>query len=611
MNTPAHDTNPVPVAPSLQPMLESQHIYSPAGAFPPRRLLVVGYSLAAAVGACVAAEVLIALIGLISNLCFYGEWNPHYRLPAEHGLGYWVVVMPVVGGLLVGLMARYGSAGIRGHGIPEAMEKVLIDESRIPARITILKPLSAAIAIGSGGPFGAEGPIIATGGALGSLLGQVVAVTAAERKVILAAGAAAGMTAIFGTPIAAVLLAVELLLFEFHPRSFLPVSTAVALAATFRFAMHGTAPFFEVGALPPSSAMGVVGYALLGLVVGVLGVGVSRAVYRVEDAFEKLPVHWMWWPALGGVVVGVVGIWVPRTIGVGYENITDVLAGNLPLSFILLLGSAKFISWVFALGSGTSGGTLAPLLTIGGAAGGALGMLAQRYVPGLDIDPRLAALVGMAAMFGSASRAFLASLLFAFESTQQINSLLPLLAGSVLAYAVSSVLMRNTIMTEKIARRGVHVPTAYVFDVLAHATAGRYAKRPVVVLDAERPASEVLSWFGSGDKGADHQGYPVVTREHRLVGVVTRRDFSGELGAKRVVDLVVRAPIAVRENDTLRHASDLMIRHAIGRLPVVDTQGTVVGMLTRSDLLVAQAQRLRETETIKIERRLPSLRRVS
>lgn len=610
MNTHPHDTSSIPVAPSLGPTLERQHIPQPADAFPRRRLLVLVYSLVAALLACLAAEVLISLIGLISNLCFYGEWSRHYRLPADHALGTWVVVVPVIGGLLVGLMARFGSAGIRGHGIPEAMEKVLVDESRIPARLTILKPLSAAVAIGSGGPFGAEGPIIATGGALGSLLGQVVAVTAAERKVVLAAGAAAGMTAIFGTPIAAVLLAVELLLFEFHARSFLPVSAAVALAATFRFAVHGSEPFFAVGALPPASATGVLGYALLGLIVGALGVGVTRAVYRVEDAFEKLPIHWMWWPALGGLVVGIVGLWVPRTIGVGYENITDVLSGNLPLSFVLLLGAAKFISWVFALGSGTSGGTLAPLLTIGGAAGGALGMLAQRYVPGLGIDPRLAALVGMAAMFGSASRAFLASLLFAFESTQQMNSVLPLLAGSVLAYAVSSVLMRTTIMTEKIARRGVHVPADYLFDVLAHAQAGRHARRPVVVLDAERQAGEVRAWFGSGEQGADHQGYPVVSQD-RLVGVVTRRDFTGDLEGRRVADLVKRAPVSIVEGHTLRHASDEMIRHGIGRLPVVDGAGKVVGMLTRSDLLVAQAQRLRESEMIKVERKLPAFRKAS
>lgn len=606
MNPDTPKTNSIPVAPSLQPTLSRQHIAPPVGTLPKRQVLIIAYSLLVAVFAFGSGELLTALIGLISNRLFYGVWDVHYRLPANHALGYWMVLLPAGGGILVGIMARYGSTGIRGHGIPEAMEKVLVGESRIPARLTILKPLSSAIAIGSGGPFGAEGPIIATGGALGSLLGQLVAVTAIERKVILAAGAAAGMTAIFGTPIAAVLLAIELLLFEFHPRSFLPVSAAAALAAALRFALHGVEPFFAISALAPSSAHGILGYALLGGVIGVFGVGVTKAVYWVEDGFERLPVHWMWWPAIGGLAVGLVGLWVPRTLGVGYENITDVLDGKLPIAFVLLLGSAKFLSWVIALGSGTSGGTLAPLLTIGGAAGAVLGMLAQEYFPALGIDPRMGAIVGMASIFGASSRAFLASLLFAFESTLQVNSILPLLAGSVLAYAISSMLMRNTIMTEKIVRRGVSVPSEYISDFLAQATAGQYAARPAVTLDARRAAVDVSKWFDSGEEGADHQGYPVVA-EGKLIGMLTRRNFRGDLQDKQVADLITRPPVFLTEGETLRHAANEMIRHAIGRLPVVNVEGTVVGIVSRSDLLMAQAQKLQEGEKIKVVRRLPGI----
>jgi H+/Cl- antiporter ClcA len=605
MNPDTPKNNSIPVAPSLQATLSRQHVRTPVGALPRRQLIVIAYALLVALLASGAAELLTALIGLISNLLFYGEWNVHYRLPAGHNLGGWVVALPVIGGVVVGLMARYGSQGIRGHGIPEAMEKVLTGESRIPARLTVLKPLSAAISIGTGGPFGAEGPIIATGGALGSLLGQLVAVTATERKVILAAGAAAGMTAIFGTPVAAVLLAVELLLFEYHPRSFLPVSAAVALAAAMRFALHGAAPFFALADLPVVSAGAIAGYAVLGGVVGILGVGVTKAVYSVEDLFEKLPIHWMWWPAIGGLAVGLVGVWSPRTLGVGYENITDVMAGGLPLGFVIFLGATKFLSWVIALGSGTSGGTLAPLLTIGGAAGAALGVVAQQFVPALGVDPRVCALVGMATMFGASSRAFLASLMFAFESTLQVHSLLPLLAGSVTAYAVSAMLMRNTIMTEKIVRRGVHVPNEYVSDFLAYATVGAYASKPVTTLDGERSAESVAAWLDSGEPGAGHQGFPVVDAAGNLLGVVTRRNFRGELTGKSVAEMIAKKPVVVGEGESLRDAANAMIRHALGRLPVVDRGGKVIGMITRSDLLAAQTRKLDESESVRIVRKLP------
>jgi len=281
-----------------------------------------------ALAAGVVARVLTRLIWLVTNLAFYGRFSTAYATPAGNHLGGWVVVVPVLGGIVVGLMARYGSAAIRGHGIPEAMEQVLLNRSRIPARITLLKPLSAAVAIGTGGPFGAEGPIIATGGALGSLLGQVLRTTAAERKTLLAAGAAAGMAATFGSPVAAVLLAVELLLFELRPRSVIPVAFASATATGVRIAFAGASPAFSMPNLLQPHGAALATYVVLGALIGVFSVLVTRAVYAVEDAFEHLPVHWMWWPAIGSIAVGVVGYFAPRTLGVGYDNIDHILSGD-------------------------------------------------------------------------------------------------------------------------------------------------------------------------------------------------------------------------------------------------------------------------------------------
>ncbi|MBS1577666.1 MAG: chloride channel protein [Bacteroidetes bacterium] len=412
------------------------------------------------------AKVLVFLIALITNLAFYGRISVSSVSPAGNYLGWMVVFVPVAGSIVVGLMARYGSTAIRGHGIPEAMEKIILGESKIPPIITFLKPVSAAISIGTGGPFGAEGPIIATGGAFGSLTGQVMHISHSERKIMLAAGACAGMSAIFGSPLAAILLAIELLLFEFSPRSIIPVALGCITGAGMHLLLFESAPVFAMPAIPVPSDTALIVYALLGLITGVIAAGVSKSVYWVEDVFEKIPVHWMWWPAIGAVVVGIVGYFAPFTMGVGYDNIQHLLTGNLPLSLLLSLCFLKYISWVIALGSGTSGGTLAPLFTIGGAAGALLGIIVLHYFPSAGINIATAALIGMAAMFAGASRAFLTSVVFALETTGQVNGLLPLIGACAAAYFVSFFLMKGSIMTEKIERRGIQPPHSYEPDIL-------------------------------------------------------------------------------------------------------------------------------------------------
>ena len=429
-----------------------------------RRRTVLLCALAAliAVGAVALGQMFVVLLAFITNLSFYGRLSIHDVQPWSHTLGLWVIAVPVIGSIAIGIMARYGSGAIRGHGIPEAMEQILTNESRISPRVTILKPLSAAISIGTGGPFGAEGPIIATGGALGSLVGQILHTTPDERKTLLAAGAAAGMTAIFGTPVSAVLLAVELLLFEYRPRSLLPVAFATAVAAGLRIALTGTGSVFAMPTLTQPSGEALGAYVAIGAVIGVASVGVTRLLYLIEDLFERLPIHWMWWPAIGGLVVGVIGYVEPRTLGVGYANIRDVLNGQIAGIVLLTLVMLKLVSWSVALGSGTSGGTLAPLFTIGGGLGALLGTLVAHAMPSLGIDPRIAALVGMAAIFAGASRALLTSIVFAFETTRQPIGLLPLLGGCSAAFLISSLMMRYTIMTEKLARRGTFVPTDFI-----------------------------------------------------------------------------------------------------------------------------------------------------
>jgi H+/Cl- antiporter ClcA/CBS domain-containing protein len=490
-------------------------------------------------------------------------------------------------------MARYGSSAIRGHGIPEAMEQVLLNESRIPARMTFLKPVSAAISIGTGGPFGAEGPIIATGGAAGSLIGQLIRTTATERKTLLAAGAAAGMAATFGSPVSAVLLAIELLLFEFRTRSLVPVALAAATATAVRIAFEGVGPAFTMPRLSSPTELALVGYVVIGAIAGWLSIYVTRAVYWIEDRFEQLPIHWMWWPAIGGLAVGAVALVAPRTLGVGYENIDDLISGRLIGTAALTLCAMKFVSWSISLGSGTSGGTLAPLFTIGGGVGVVLGGLASQTVPDAGIDTRICALVGMAAMFAGASRALLASVVFAFETTLQPLGLLPLLGGCTAGYLVSSLLMRHTIMTEKLSRRGVRVPSEYAADYLDLINVADACTSNVVTVSADETLPSLR------ERGPTHQGFPVLDHDGLLLGVITRRDFLNPARAPetRAGDLITRPPAVIFLDNSLREAADHMVREDVGRLPVVSRENprSVVGIITRSDLLRAHKRRLAES----------------
>jgi CIC family chloride channel protein len=607
------ETGLLPVSPSMGDALAAARVPRVTAVVGPRVLFISALAVGVAFVAGIVARVLMAMIAFVTNLAFLQRVSWHPVAPAENHLGLLVIGVPVLGGILVGFMARYGSKAIRGHGIPEAMEQVLTNESRIPPRLTFLKPLSAAIAIGTGGPFGAEGPIIATGGALGSLVGQVLKTTSAERKTLLAAGAAAGMAATFGSPVSAVLLAVELLLFEFRSRSIIPVALASATAAGVRMALVGSAPVFAMPQLSQPSGAALAFYILLGALIGVVATGVTRAVYAVEDVFEKLPIHWMWWPAIGGLAVGGVGYYAPRTMGVGYDNIERVLTGSLAGQALVLLFVLKFVSWAIALGSGTSGGTLAPLFTIGGGLGATLGAVAAPLLPSFGIDPRIAGLVGMAAIFAGASRALLASVVFAFETTLQPLGLLPLLGGCSAAYLVSCFLMRNTIMTEKIARRGIRVPSDYAADYLDQLWVGDVCQREVVSLTATDTVDGIRRWFETAAAGTQHHGFPVLDERGLLLGVVTRRELTDRRADCVVLvrDLLKGPPAVAFGSSSLREAADLMVTEGIGRLPVVSPTEPrkVIGILTRSDLLSAHARRLNENDHIAPSRLLSKRKR--
>lgn len=531
-----------------------------------------------------AAWVLLRLIGLLTNLALFHRIG--WTLPSLAGLhpGPWIVLVAAAGGFVVALLAKW-SPVIKGHGIPEAMEAVLAKQSRISPRAAVAKPLSAALAIGTGGPFGAEGPIIVTGGALGSLVGQVLPVSPAERKILLASGAAAGMAATFGTPLAAVVLAIELLLFEFSTRAFVPLVVASAVAAGVHSAIFGSGPLFAVPTHDYAGLAKLPFFALLGVLCGLLAALATRGLFATESAYRRLPLPEFWHPVLGGVAFGIVGLFVPRVLGVGYDAIGDVLAGRLALGTLAVLALGKLVAWWVALGSGTSGGTLAPLLLIGGSFGGMVGALASRAVPGLHLSPGAVALVAMAAVFGSATRATFASIVFLFELTGDYRVILPLMLATVIATLVASTLVKESLMTEKLARRGLLVHTDFEVDVLRTTSVREVMTRTVETLPVDATVREARARFEDHGHGA----YPLVDREGHLRGIVARGDLLRWVdGADRPIEeLASKDVVTVEPSDPLLLALRRILDEDIEHLPVVQ-EGRLVGICTRTDILRAR-----------------------
>jgi H+/Cl- antiporter ClcA len=554
-----------------------------------RRLLLLSL-LAAVIGslAGLAAYVLIHLIALLTNLALFGRVG--WKLPSFRTLdpSPRLVIAPVLGALAVAGLAKW-SPIIRGHGIPEAMEAILRRQSRIAPRTAVAKPLSAAIAIGTGGPFGAEGPIIVTGGALGSLIGQVIDVSPSERKILLASGAAAGMSATFGAPLASVMLAIELLLFEFSPRAFIPLVVAASIAGGIHSAIFGSGPLFHV---PPHDYAGLGQlplYAALGLACGALAVVIAKGLFAVEHGFRRLPVGEFWHPAIGAVCFGVVGLAVPRALGVGYDAIDDALGGHLAVGVLAGLLVAKLLAWWVALGSGTSGGTLAPILLISASFGGLLGRGAHNLAPGLGVSAGAFAVVAMAATFGAATRAPFTAIVFVFELTRDYNVVLPLMLASVMACLVAAAFLPDSLMTEKLTRRGVRVGGELHVDVLRTTLVGDVMTPEVVTIPAGATVDEATEVMTGGAHGA----YPVVDEDGRCVALLERRDLlvGDPPAGGTAVDAARRDVISVGSDTPLVEALELMVEEGVDHLPVVDGE-RLVGICTGADIVRARADQI-------------------
>jgi chloride channel protein, CIC family len=578
----------------------------------PRVLLIAAIAVLVGTAGTIGGVILLDLIRLFTALAYFGRPTlAHLRLGSSP-LGVAAVAVPVVGGLIVGLMARYGTDKIRGHGIPEAIEAILLGRSRLDVKVAILKPLSSAISIGTGGPFGAEGPIIMTGGAIGSLIGQALPVTDVERKTLLVAGAAAGMTTVFGTPIAAMMLAVELLLFEWTPRSFIPVAAAAITAEVERTWIGLPQPLFPFHGGMDASLVGVLCWLLLGVCAGLLSGLLTRLVYACEDLFLKLPIHWMWWPALGGLVVGIGGLIDPDALGLGYHNIAAMLHGETtPLAGLLLL-TVKAIIWAVALGSGTSGGVLAPLLIIGGGLGAVLGPDLPTASPGFW------AMLAMAAMLGGTMRSPLTATFFAVEVTGNTHVLLPLVTACMVSHLVTVLLMRRSILTEKISRRGHHLLREYRVDPFALATVNEVMTSEVQTISADRTLEQTAAFLA--DPTTHHPSFPAVEADGRVLGIVDPPLVQSWLGSGNHPSTVLRALLAGNSapvaypDEYLEAVIRRMVTMSAAHVAVVSrADAKLVGYLSWRDLLraweQAQQQDVRRTLFYRLGGRASVLQR--
>jgi H+/Cl- antiporter ClcA/CBS domain-containing protein len=560
-----------------------------------RVLWITGFAIVLGGVSAVLAWLLLRMIAFFTNIFFFGDFSTANRSPADNNLGVFVILIPVIGAIIIGLMARFGSERIRGHGIPEAIEAILIGGSRVQPRVALLKPLSSAISIGSGGPFGAEGPIIMTGGAVGSLVAQFFELTSNERKTLLVAGAAAGMSATFASPVAAVMLAIELLLFELKPRSVIPVAAASATAAVFRRYLLGEGPIFPMQVEPGAFSPTIILCCLLaGILAGLFSGALTSAVYAAEDFFQDLPIPWMWWPAIGGLAIGIGGLIYPHALGVGYDVIERMLQGDVTTSMILGVLLVKSSIWAISLGSGTSGGVLAPLLMMGGALGGLFSHVAPGHGPGFW------PVIGMAAMLGGTMRAPVTALIFTIELTHNVELMLPLLIAVGAAHCFTVLVLKRSILTEKVSRRGFHLSREYAVDPLEILFTREVMRTDVVAIPASTSVGELgpATNLHGAQPGLRQGLYPVVDDDGDMLGIVTRTDIY-EAGLRSdlapgatVAAIAITTPIVAYPDEPLRVVAERMAERRITSLPVVErgNDRQLVGVVSLGDLLKGRAR---------------------
>ncbi|HTW32158.1 MAG TPA: chloride channel protein [Candidatus Sulfotelmatobacter sp.] len=550
---------------------------------PQDRLLAISL-LAIVVGALggFVAEALLRTINFLTDLLFFGQWSTAYLPPNTAPHHWWFLFLPAAGGLGVGLLVQYFSPEVKGDGIPEAMAVVLTKGSIVKPRVGFFKPLSAAITVGTGGPFGAEGPIIQTGAALGSIIGQLIPSSPSERRILLACGAAAGLAGVFKTPFAGLMMAIELLVFEFRARSFIPIALASATGTMVAMGFRGAQPVFPLATNYQFHAGELPFFVILGIGCAGLAWAMTRALYLCEEFFEDLKIWFPLVPALGGLFVGILGLFYPQVLGTGYAVIADVLAVPQPLHKLVGIGLAKLAAFAVALGSGASGGTFAPALMIGGSLGAAYGSVVHLFLPHSSAIG-IYGMVATAALFGSIYRATPSAILFMLEVTGAYNAFLPVFLVAVVADLAVHYLMRHTINTERLVRRGTLVPDAYTVDPMKLMRVRDVMNTDVDTVRPQQRVSEFLT------ESMGHGSVPVVDEQGHPVGMLRRSDLLAAKPEELAGDLAKREFPFVYSDEIVHDVALRFVQEELGRCPVVNREtGELAGILTAFDLLKAK-----------------------
>jgi len=553
-------------------------------------------------GAGFIALIIRLLIGFLTNVAFYQRVSFSFSSPLYNSLGLFVILLPALGGLIAGLMIKYGSRQASGDGISEAIESVLLHKSRISARTGLMKPLSACFTIGFGEPFGPEGPIIQTGGALGSLLGQLISVTSTERRILVAAGAGAGLAAAFGTPISGVFLAIELFTFEFRVKSLVPVAIASAIGGWMHIMLITPRPLFAT----PGYAFGGLNilpfYALLGAFAGIAGVVITRGLHQAENAFDRLPISQPWLPAIGGLLVGVIAIYVPQVLGAGYDVISSIVAGQIAISVAAVILIAKAVAWILALGSRTSGGTLAPLFMVGSSLGLVFGWGVVTLFPGLGVSPGVFAIAAMAAVFGTMTRAPYTSIVFAVEATENYQALLPVIVTVVIAELVGEYLMDDSMVTHKMTKLGYRIRHIYEYNPLRQMRITKLMSPPITI-DAKESVVKVFHRAIDPTDDLSKQERMIVVEDGRPIGLAERHQlYEGASHAESkltVAQICSRSFLTVSEEEYGYEALRIMTQNNAPFLVVVSNDGKVVGSVSYSDLIRAQKQKIADDTIVE------------
>jgi len=550
-------------------------------------LKISAYAVAVGFVAGLVAQALLELIYLFTNIFFYGKWSFAVTYPVHHHLGAWVILVPPIGGLLVGIMIHYWEPTLKGHGIPEAMEAVLVGKSRVRMRVGFLKPLATAFAIGTGGPFGAEGPIIQTGAAFGSILAQFTKLTPYQRRVLLASGAAAGMAATFLAPLAGILVAIELLLFEFRARSFIPVAFSSAAATAVAVHFRGWGPLFSTPAFSLVSTQELWLFALMGVIMGLVAVAMIRVLFWLEDLFDRFPIKpaAIWAPVCGALFLGVIGYFYPQVFGTGYDTIRDMLNDRLTTGTLLGVSIGKFWALVLSLGSGTTGGVFAPSLIVGGGIGAAYAEIWRHFFPHFVTDPAFYALVAMAAVFAGIARAPFTSIVFLFELSRNPNSLLPLVVCCMVADGCVRLFSAESIMTGKLVKRGLIVRQDYSVPVLMRARIEQVMRKNFTAVPADADVRTVVrEVLAPEDAGV----LAVIDKEGRLTGIIEAHDLlKGIDKPTKVAEIAHQNFVVAHLGETVDEVTRLMLTRQAENVVVVEhgDHSKPIGVARAADIL--------------------------